>query len=193
MQYVIFFSGQIILSTLCAFLMKTRKVWLFSAHMLPLLARLFAAPHATLLTVNTFSMGLTGAGITVFLLSHLFLPYRLVRAAYSELLQLEVLLFWNTSFSSFYNESCSSEDANVYLKICCGITLLYLLSVIFFVWLSLILYSSTHLCFFCPSGDWAVQTSGCGNLFVEPVCRPSALQCLLVCAVHRPAVLRCHV
>lgn len=110
MQYVIFCSGQIILSTLCAFLMKTRKVWLFSAHMLPLLARLFAAPHATLLTVNTFSMGLTGAGITVFLLSHLFLPYRLVKAAYSELLQLEVLLFWNTSSFSFYKESCLSEE-----------------------------------------------------------------------------------
>lgn len=186
MQYVIFCSGQIILSTLCAFLMKTRKVWLFSAHMLPLLARLFAAPHATLLTVNTFSMGLTGAGITVFLLSHLFLPYRLVKAAYSELLQLEVLLFWNTSFFSFYKESCLSEevlDAYVclFVKTCCGFTLLYLLSD---------LISSLV---FCPSGDWAVQTPGCGNLSVEPVCRPSALQCLLVCAVHRPAVLRCHV
>ncbi|KAM8737101.1 RING finger protein 145 isoform 2-T2 [Acanthopagrus schlegelii] len=90
-RFVSAMTSQIILSTLCAFLMKTRKVWLFSAHMLPLLARLFAAPHATLLTVNTFSMGLTGAGITVFLLSHLFLPYRLVRAAYSELLQLEVI------------------------------------------------------------------------------------------------------
>ncbi|XP_073340284.1 RING finger protein 145 [Pagrus major] len=90
-RFVSAMTSQIILSTLCAFLMKTRKVWLFSAHMLPLLARLCAAPHATLLTVNTFSMGLTGAGITVFLLSHLFLPYRLVRAAYSELLQLEVI------------------------------------------------------------------------------------------------------
>lgn len=90
-RFVSAMTSQIILSTLCAFLMKTRKVWLFSAHMLPLLARLCAVPHATLLTVNTFSMGLTGAGITVFLLSHLFLPYRLARAAYSELLQLEVI------------------------------------------------------------------------------------------------------
>ncbi|XP_041827735.1 RING finger protein 145 isoform X2 [Melanotaenia boesemani] len=84
-------TSQIILSTLCAFLMKTRKVWLFSAHMLPLLARLCAAPHATLLTVNTFSMGLTGAGIALFLLSNIFVPYRLARAAYSELLHLEVI------------------------------------------------------------------------------------------------------
>lgn len=90
-RFVSAMTSQIILSTLCAFLMKTRKVWLFSAHMLPLLARLVAAPHATLLTVNTLSMGLTGAGITLFLLSHLFLPYRLARAAYSELLQLEVI------------------------------------------------------------------------------------------------------
>lgn len=93
--YCYFLSGQIILSTLCAFLMKTRKVWLFSAHLLPLLARLCAMPHATLLTVNTFSMGLTGVGIFTFLLSNIFVPYRLARAAYSELLHLEVLLFWN--------------------------------------------------------------------------------------------------
>lgn len=90
-RFVSAMTSQIILSTLCAFLMRTRKVWLFSAHMLPLLARLCAVPHATLLTVNTLSMGLTGAGITMFLLSHLFLPYRLARAAYSELLQLEVI------------------------------------------------------------------------------------------------------
>uniref|UniRef100_A0A669D0Z4 RING finger protein 145 n=1 Tax=Oreochromis niloticus TaxID=8128 RepID=A0A669D0Z4_ORENI len=89
--YCYFLPGQIILSTLCAFLMKTRKVWLFSAHMLPLLARLCTTPHATLLTVNAFSMGLTGAGITVFLLSNIFVPYRLARAAYSELLHLEVI------------------------------------------------------------------------------------------------------
>lgn len=42
----------------------------------------------------------------------------------------------------------------------------------------------------CPSGDRVVQTSCCGNLSVEPVCRPSALQRLLVCSVYRPAVLR---
>uniref|UniRef100_H3CYW5 RING finger protein 145 n=1 Tax=Tetraodon nigroviridis TaxID=99883 RepID=H3CYW5_TETNG len=83
-------AGQIILSTLCAFLMKTRKVWLFSAHLLPLLARFCAVPRPTLLTVSTFSMGLTGAGAAVFLLSHLFLPYRLARAAYLELVHVEV-------------------------------------------------------------------------------------------------------
>lgn len=70
--------------------MKTRKVWLFSVHMLPLLARLCAAPHATLLAVNTLSAGLTAAGVGLFLLSNLFVPYRLARAAYWELLQLEV-------------------------------------------------------------------------------------------------------
>lgn len=90
-RFVSALTSQIILSTLCAFLIKTRKVWVFSAHMLPLLARLCAVPHATLLTVNTFSMGLTGAGISVFLLSHVFVPYSLARAAYSELLQLEVI------------------------------------------------------------------------------------------------------
>lgn len=90
-RFVSALTSQIILSTLCAFLMKTRRVWLFSAHMLPLLARLCAAPHATLLTVNTVSMGVTAVGVAVFLLSNLFVPYRLARAAYSELLLLEVI------------------------------------------------------------------------------------------------------
>ncbi|MEQ2295540.1 hypothetical protein AMECASPLE_015571 [Ameca splendens] len=90
-RFVSAMTSQIILGTLCAFLMKTRKVWIFSTHMLPLLARLCAAPNSTLLTVNTFSMGLTVAGIALFLLANLFVPYRLARAAYSELLHLEVI------------------------------------------------------------------------------------------------------
>ncbi|XP_028294654.1 RING finger protein 145 isoform X2 [Gouania willdenowi] len=90
-RFVSAMTSQIILSTLCAFLMRTRKVWLFSAHMLPLLARLCAVPHSTLLTVNTLSTVLTGAGVAVFLLSNLFVPYRLARAAYSELLNPEMI------------------------------------------------------------------------------------------------------
>ncbi|KAM9777509.1 RING finger protein 145 [Neosynchiropus ocellatus] len=90
-RFVSAVTSQIILSTLCAFLMKTRKVWLFSTHMLPLLVRLFAVPPSTLLTVNMFSMGLTAAGVGVFLLSNLFVPYRLARAVYLELCRLEVM------------------------------------------------------------------------------------------------------
>nr|XP_029511070.1 RING finger protein 145-like isoform X4 [Oncorhynchus nerka] len=90
-RFVSSLTSQVILSTLCAFLMKTRKVWLFSAHLLPLLARLCAMPHNTLLLVNTFSTALTGIGVAMFLLSNLFVPYRLARAACSELLQLEVI------------------------------------------------------------------------------------------------------
>ncbi|XP_041710388.2 RING finger protein 145 [Coregonus clupeaformis] len=90
-RFVTALTSQIILSTLCAFLMKTRKVWLFSAYLLPLLARLCAMPHDTLLLVNSFSTALTGIGVAMFLLSNQFVPYRLARAAYSELLQLEVV------------------------------------------------------------------------------------------------------
>ncbi|XP_054651813.1 RING finger protein 145 [Dunckerocampus dactyliophorus] len=90
-RFVSALTSQIILSTLCAFLMKTRKVWLFSAHVLPLLARLCTAAPSRLLTVNIFSTGLTGASIGVFLLANLFVPYRLAKAAYSQFLQLEVI------------------------------------------------------------------------------------------------------
>lgn len=42
------------------------------------------------------------------------------------------------------------------------------------------------------SGVWAVQASCGWNLSVEPICRPSALQRLLVCSVHCAAMLRHH-
>uniref|UniRef100_A0A8C7ZPI0 RING finger protein 145 n=1 Tax=Oryzias sinensis TaxID=183150 RepID=A0A8C7ZPI0_9TELE len=89
-RFVSAMTSQIILSTLCAFLMKTRKVWLFSAHVLPLLVRLWSPPHPTLLTISSLSLGLTAAGVAVFLLSNLFVPYRLARAAFSELTQFEL-------------------------------------------------------------------------------------------------------
>lgn len=146
--------------------MKTRKVWLFSAHLLPLLARFFAVSHATLLAVNTFSMGLTGAGATVFLLSHLFLPYRLARAAYSELVHMEVLFSGEALLFSWER----LDSAHVYFRF----SLMHLL----------------HLLVF--SGVWVVQASCSWNLSVEPICRPSALQRLLVCSVHCAAMLRHH-
>ncbi|XP_061890017.1 RING finger protein 145-like isoform X1 [Entelurus aequoreus] len=90
-RFVSALTSQIILSTLCAFLMKTRKLWLFSAHFLPLLARLCTAAPSTLLTLNVLSSGLTGTAVAVFLLANLFVPYRLAKAAYSQLLQVEVL------------------------------------------------------------------------------------------------------
>ncbi|MGH0155069.1 UNVERIFIED_CONTAM: hypothetical protein FKN15_033700 [Acipenser sinensis] len=89
-RFVTALTSQIILSTLCAFLTKIRQVWLFSAHLLPLVARLIAVPHTVLLTVNTFSMVLTAIEVAAFLLSNLFVPYKLARSAYREILQIEV-------------------------------------------------------------------------------------------------------
>ncbi|KAG2466191.1 RING finger protein 145-like isoform X1 [Polypterus senegalus] len=90
-RFVTTLTSQIILSTLCAFLMKTKHVWLFSTHLLPLLARLCAVPPGTLILVNNFAMGLVGIEMLVFLLSNMFVPYRLARTAYRELLLVEVI------------------------------------------------------------------------------------------------------
>lgn len=43
------------------------------------------------------------------------------------------------------------------------------------------------------SGDRTLPAARCGNLSLEPVCHPSALQHLLVGPVFRPALLRHHV
>lgn len=83
-------TGQIIVSTLCAFLMRTQRVWMFSAHLLPLLARVVSVPLDWLLTLSSISMIITVAEVAVFLLANLFVPYRLARTAYREIMQIEV-------------------------------------------------------------------------------------------------------
>ncbi|XP_061551359.1 RING finger protein 145 [Phycodurus eques] len=85
-RFVWALTCQIILSTLCAFLMKTRKVWLFSAPVLPLLARLGGPPPPELLAVSGFATTLTEVAVGLFLLFGL---YRLTEAALS--LKLEVM------------------------------------------------------------------------------------------------------
>lgn len=72
--------------------MRTRRVWLFSAHLLPLFARVCLVSQNNALTLTTVSMGITAAEVTVFLLMNLFVPYRLARATYQQIAQIEVNL-----------------------------------------------------------------------------------------------------
>ncbi|XP_067241658.1 RING finger protein 145 [Chanodichthys erythropterus] len=89
-RFVTALTSQIIISTLCAFLMRTRRLWLFSAHLLPLLSRVFSVPLDWLLTLSSVSMMITAAEVAVFLLVNLFVPYRLARATYREIMEIEV-------------------------------------------------------------------------------------------------------
>jgi len=70
--------------------MRTRRVWLFSAHLLPLLARVVSVPLYWLLTLSSVSTMITGAEVAVFLLANIFVPYRLARATYREIMEIEV-------------------------------------------------------------------------------------------------------
>ncbi|XP_062851136.1 RING finger protein 145 [Trichomycterus rosablanca] len=90
-RFVRALTSQIIIATLCAFLMRTRRVWLFSAHLLPLLARLGSVSQNTALTLTAVSMGITAVEVAIFLLMNLFVPYRLARAAYREVTQIQVI------------------------------------------------------------------------------------------------------
>lgn len=85
-------TGQIIVATLCALLMRTRRVWLFTAHLLPLIGRVCLVSQENALMLTTVSMGITAAEVAIFLLMNLFVPYRLARAAYQQIAQTEVNL-----------------------------------------------------------------------------------------------------
>uniref|UniRef100_A0A2I2ZMY6 TRC8-like N-terminal domain-containing protein n=1 Tax=Gorilla gorilla gorilla TaxID=9595 RepID=A0A2I2ZMY6_GORGO len=58
--------GQLV-CTLCSRVMKTKQIWLFSAHVLPLLARLCLVPLETIVIINKFAMIFTGLEVLYFL------------------------------------------------------------------------------------------------------------------------------
>ncbi|KAK2540702.1 Rnf145 [Columba livia] len=82
-----FITGQLVVCTLCSCVMKTKQIWLFSAHMLPLLARLCLVPLETIVVINKFAMIFTGLEVLYFLASNLLVPYNLAKSAYRELVQ----------------------------------------------------------------------------------------------------------
>lgn len=86
-KYFVLFSGQLVVCTLCSCVMKTKQIWLFSAHMLPLLARLCLVPLETIVVINKFAMIFTGLEVLYFLASNLLVPYNLAKSAYRELVQ----------------------------------------------------------------------------------------------------------
>ncbi|KAL0994711.1 hypothetical protein UPYG_G00126150 [Umbra pygmaea] len=79
--------GQLVVCTLCSCVMQTKRIWLFSAHLLPLVARLCLVPLETIVFINRFAMIFTGLEVIYFLASNLLVPYNLAKTAYRELAQ----------------------------------------------------------------------------------------------------------
>ncbi|XP_038649113.1 RING finger protein 145-like isoform X2 [Scyliorhinus canicula] len=80
-------TGQLLVSSLCSFFMKPKPFWLFSAHLLPLLARLCLVPLTVLLVLNKITIAFTSLEVFYFLLCNMFVPYNLARSAYREIVQ----------------------------------------------------------------------------------------------------------
>ncbi|XP_061106178.1 RING finger protein 145-like [Conger conger] len=79
--------SQLVVCTLCSCVMQTKQIWLFSAHLLPLVARLCLVPLETIVFINRFAMIFTGLEVLYFLASNLLVPYNLAKTAYRELVQ----------------------------------------------------------------------------------------------------------
>ncbi|XP_051956543.1 RING finger protein 145-like [Xyrauchen texanus] len=79
--------GQLVVCTLCSCVMQTKQIWLFSAHLLPLVARLCLVRLETIVFINRFAMIFTGLEVLYFLATNLLVPYNLAKTAYRELVQ----------------------------------------------------------------------------------------------------------
>lgn len=82
-------TGQLVVCTLCSCVMQTKQIWLFSAHLLPLVARLCLVPLETIVFINHFAMIFTGLEVIYFLASNLLVPFNLAKNAYRELAQVQ--------------------------------------------------------------------------------------------------------
>lgn len=80
-------TGQLVVCTMCTCVMQTKQIWLFSAHLLPLVARLCLVPLEAIVFINRFAMIFTGLEVIYFLASNLLVPYNLAKNAYRELAQ----------------------------------------------------------------------------------------------------------
>ncbi|XP_075787237.1 LOW QUALITY PROTEIN: RING finger protein 145-like [Pelodiscus sinensis] len=80
-RFITALTGQVLVSSLCALLVRSRQVWLFCAPLLPLLARLCGLPLPALPLVNTFATFLTVAEVLYVAASHLPAPGHLAAAA----------------------------------------------------------------------------------------------------------------
>ncbi|XP_034958221.2 RING finger protein 145 isoform X1 [Zootoca vivipara] len=126
-------TGQVIVATLCALLLKTKRVWLFGAPLLPLAARLCCLPLRALPAVNSFATALTAMGALYVAASCLAVPlqwamvacrevaqvlevYRLVALGMSLWRQLAVpllfLVFWLALFTLQIYALASSSSGN---------------------------------------------------------------------------------
>nr|XP_023680327.1 RING finger protein 145-like [Paramormyrops kingsleyae]XP_023680335.1 RING finger protein 145-like [Paramormyrops kingsleyae] len=86
-RFITALIGQLVVCTLCSCVMQTKQIWLFSAHLLPLVARLCLVPLETIVFINRFAMIFTGLEVLYFLASNLLVPYNLAKTAYRELVQ----------------------------------------------------------------------------------------------------------
>nr|XP_033810053.1 RING finger protein 145-like [Geotrypetes seraphini] len=97
-------TGQVIVSTLCSLLMKTKQVWLFSAPLLPLLARLGGFPLHLLPIVNTFATVFTTLEVLYVVVTNLFVPLNLAKSACREMIQVLELYRLVAMVMSLWNQ-----------------------------------------------------------------------------------------
>ncbi|XP_053114092.1 RING finger protein 145-like [Hemicordylus capensis] len=81
-------TGQVLVIILCALLLNTKRVWLLSAPLLPLVARLCCLPLQALPVVSTFAATLTALEVLYVLASSVAVPFRLAAAACREMTQM---------------------------------------------------------------------------------------------------------
>uniref|UniRef100_UPI00358E6BC6 RING finger protein 145-like n=1 Tax=Myxine glutinosa TaxID=7769 RepID=UPI00358E6BC6 len=103
-RFLASFAGQLVVCSLCSLLMQSKRLWLFSAHLLPLFARLCAVPFDLLPLVNKFAMAFTALEVLYYLVSNFGVPYDLAKSAYREAVQMIQMYGWLALGMGLWNQ-----------------------------------------------------------------------------------------
>lgn len=161
--------GQLVVCTLCSCVMQTKRIWLFSAHLLPLVARLCLVPLETIVFINKFSMIFTGLEVIYFLASNLLVPYNLAKTAYRELAQ---VIKWLCVFELHAGLTAFEHDGPERDFLICRINVLPSLPPV-----------TSCLCVSALPGGGSLRLAGSGDVSVEPAGPASSFHVFLASAV----------
>ncbi|XP_078671105.1 RING finger protein 145-like [Branchiostoma floridae x Branchiostoma belcheri] len=103
-RFVVHLVGQSLAALACSYLIGDRRLWPYSASLIPLIAKLCMMPLGSLKLFHTFAALFTTLEVLYFIAKNLFVPYNLVLAAQKSVRAVTSVVGWFPYFLYLWNK-----------------------------------------------------------------------------------------
>ncbi|KAI8490325.1 hypothetical protein Bbelb_320630 [Branchiostoma belcheri] len=103
-RFVVHLVGQSLAALACSYLIGDRRLWPYSASLIPLIAKLCMMPLGSLKLFHTFAALFTTLEVLYFVAKNLFVPYNLVLAAQKSVRAVTSVVGWFPYFLYLWNK-----------------------------------------------------------------------------------------